>query len=63
MTTDQVMDVTTRSGGVFQSAVDESTNCIVLGAEADQGAAELAQVGRTVEVLSETQFLGMIGLE
>ncbi|MEO1529678.1 MAG: exonuclease domain-containing protein [Planctomycetota bacterium] len=66
MTTDQVIDVTTRSGGVFQSAVDESTNCIVLGAEnTDEinGPGDAPPLDGAMEVLSESEFLGMIGLQ
>ena len=63
MTEDQVIDVTTRSGGVFQSAIDETTNCIVLGSESGTGADNLKEVERSVEVLSESEFLGMIGLD
>ncbi|MEL6108170.1 MAG: exonuclease domain-containing protein [Planctomycetota bacterium] len=62
MTRDQVLDVTKRSGGVLQSEIDEATDCVVLGAEDGADAATLQHLGGTLEVLSENEFLGMIGL-
>lgn len=62
MTRDQVLDVTKRSGGVLQSEIDEATNCVVLGADDSADAAGLRDLHQSLEVLSESEFLGMIGL-
>lgn len=62
LTVEQASEITRRGGGVHQSQVDASTNCVVVGSSGtDPLAVEAAKQHDGVEVLSEEQFLRRIG--
>lgn len=60
---EKVKDLTTRSGGTHQSELDESTNCFVIGetAPADE-ALQSIRDNESIELLSESEFLALVGL-
>ena len=58
----QAIDLTRRSGGVHQEDADESTNCVLIGADGvDQGQVDSLVGDRQVQVLTESEFLGLLG--
>ncbi|QEF99017.1 DNA polymerase III PolC-type [Stieleria maiorica] len=63
ITNDQAIDLTRRGGGVHQADVDESTNCVVIGtSEVDRQKVDQLTDRKELQIISESEFLTMIGL-
>ena len=63
MTNEQAIELTRRSGGLHQDRVDESTNCVVIGAtDVDQNQVDSLTANDQIEVVTESEFLRLIGL-
>lgn len=63
MTNEQAIDITRRGGGCHQDQVDESTNCVVLGAaEVNRRDVDSLVDGKQVDILTESEFLSLLGL-
>lgn len=60
---DQAAEITRRSGGTHQEQIDDRTNCVVLGSSnVDQQTVDSLAGKHDMQVLTESEFLGLIGL-